>query len=111
MRQSRWNALAFAASLVLMAAGLAALPNIRESNGIHVFPDGIQAPIADQGGQVFNVKAYGAIGDGVANDTAALRSTLAALPSIGGTIALPCGTYILNPTGATDGLDVEISGV
>ena len=110
MRQSRWNALAFAASLVLMAAGLAALPNIRESNGIHVFPDGIQAPIADQGGQVFNVKSYGAVGDGSADDTAALRRALSAA-SGGGTIYFPCGTYLLNPTGATDGLDVEVNNV
>jgi len=37
-------------------------------------------------GGVVNVKSYGAVGDGVADDTAAFVSALAALPATGGTI-------------------------
>ena len=46
--------------------------------------------------QVFNVKEFGAQGDGVANDTAALRAALAAARTNGGGIVyLPWGTYRL----------------
>jgi hypothetical protein len=40
----------------------------------------------------FNVKDYGAVGDGVADDTAAIRAAAAAA-SAGGTLYLPAGTY------------------
>lgn len=39
----------------------------------------------------YNVLAYGAVGDGVTNDTAALQATLAAVPAAGGTVILPAG--------------------
>ena len=45
---------------------------------------------------VFNVKAFGAKGDGVANDTAGLREALAAAgKNGGGVVFLPWGTYRL----------------
>lgn len=40
-----------------------------------------------------NVKDYGAKGDGVADDTAAINAALAALPANEGTVYLPPGTY------------------
>lgn len=44
---------------------------------------------------VFNVKdaAYGAVGDGVADDTAAIQAAIAAADGVGGTVHLPTGTY------------------
>ena len=48
----------------------------------------------DKGGQVFNVKAYGAKGDGVTDDTAAIQATINACGSAGGGIVyLPAGNY------------------
>lgn len=47
-------------------------------------------------GKVFNVKAFGAKGDGVADDTAAIRAALdAAQQNGGGIVYLPWGTYRL----------------
>ena len=46
--------------------------------------------------QVFNVKNYGAKGDGVTDDRTALFDADAAVPSTGGDIYLPPGTYLVN---------------
>lgn len=45
---------------------------------------------------VLNVKDYGAIGDGVANDSAAVAAGIAAIPSSGGMLFFPAGTYKAN---------------
>lgn len=43
-----------------------------------------------------NVLEYGAIGNGVADDTAAIQSAINALPVAGGLIYFPAGTYIIS---------------
>ena len=42
------------------------------------------------------VKSYGAIGNGIADDTTAFQSAITALATTGGTIWVPDGTYLLN---------------
>lgn len=53
--------------------------------------------IYDTGGACINVKAlpYNAIGDGVADDSVPINAAIAALPSAGGIIFIPQGTYLL----------------
>lgn len=60
----------------------------------------IYAPILDNGGQVFNVKAtpFGAAGDGTTDDSKAFNAAQTAATLVGGTVAIPNGTYVLNPT-------------
>jgi hypothetical protein len=61
----------------------------------------------------FNVKSatYGAIGNGVADDTAAFTSAItAACAAGGGTIYVPAGTYLLTPTIQVSCGAVSISG-
>lgn len=43
-----------------------------------------------------DVKDYGAIGDGTTDDTAAVQAALAALPSSGGIVFLPPGSYLIS---------------
>jgi hypothetical protein len=44
-------------------------------------------------GAFANVKDFGAVGDGVANDTAAIQAAITSLPSTGGTVFFPAGEY------------------
>src|ERR1700730_17699881 len=43
-----------------------------------------------------NVRDYGATGDGMRDDTASIRRAIAAVPSRGGTVYFPCGTYLVS---------------
>lgn len=45
---------------------------------------------------VFNVMYYGAVGDGVADDSTAIEAAVTAAVTAGGTVYFPAGTYILN---------------
>src|SRR5262245_15192796 len=58
----------------------------------------IGGTLRDNGGAVVNVKhrAYGAVGDGVTDDTTAVYAAANAVTS-GGTLLFPAGTYIINP--------------
>lgn len=54
----------------------------------------LMRPVYDKGGALHNVKAYGAIGDGVANDTASIQAALDACKAAGGgKVFVPTGTY------------------
>lgn len=46
---------------------------------------------------------FDARGDGTADDTAALRAALDAVPAAGGVVAIPAGTYLVSPRRGTDG--------
>ena len=48
------------------------------------------------GSTVLNVHNFGASGNGVMDDTAAIQAAIDALPSSGGTIVVPDGTYMIN---------------
>lgn len=61
-------------------------------------------------GAVINVLDYGAVGDGVANDTAAITAAVAAAPA-GSTVYFPAGTYKVT-SGITDaGKAITFAGV
>lgn len=64
-----------------------------------------------QGELVFNVRDYGAVGDGVADDSAALRSVAAMAAAAEGTMYLPQGVYLVSEENTTFGCLNLASGV
>ena len=59
----------------------------------------------------FNVKAFGAIGNGVANDKAAIQSTInAAAAAGGGVVFFPAGTYLVVVSGAVSQTQFTLTG-
>lgn len=52
--------------------------------------------LADKGGQVFNVKAYGAVGDGATDDSSAIGSANSAASAASGTVFFPPGIYLFD---------------
>lgn len=46
---------------------------------------------------VFNIKDFGAVGDGIADDTAAIQAAIDATPAGGGTVYVPTGLYLIDP--------------
>jgi len=81
------------------------VPVITDANGASVL-----APLLDKGGERFNVKAYGAKGDGVTDDTASVNAALTAAATSGGIVYFPQGTYkISNTLTISDGVKVELA--
>lgn len=61
-------------------------------------------------GPWIDVRAYGAVGDGVTDDTTAIQNALNAVPSTGGRVFLPFGTYKVSSS-LTIGNTTELFGV
>lgn len=56
------------------------------------------SPSATDCDDPINVRAYGAKGDDHTDDTASINTSLAALPSTGGVVIFPTGTYLISST-------------
>ena len=67
------------------------------------------AATPEKGDQV-NVKTYGAVGNGVTNDTAAFTAALKSLADAGGGVCLvPKGTYLISASGITQARVAAVS--
>lgn len=53
-------------------------------------------PTLTIGSTALNAKNFGAMGNGSADDTKAIQAAINALPSTGGTVEVPAGTYMIN---------------
>lgn len=60
---------------------------------------------------VVNAKAYGAVGDGATDDTSSIQSAINSLPSSGGTVRLPAGTYVISQPITIDKDAVSLEGI
>ena len=66
--------------------------------------------LADRFADAINVKDFGAVGDGVTDDTAAINAAIASISSTGGVIDLPSGVYRTTSTITITSANVSISG-
>lgn len=92
-----------------------------DSNGNPVMQSGVtvayldgKTPMAYENVSIFDVTMpdYGATGDGVTDDAAAIQAALDAAGAAGGTVLIPAGTYIINTKLDVDaGDNVRIVGV
>jgi hypothetical protein len=57
-----------------------------------------------------DVRTYGAVGDGTTNDTAAFQAAVTALPSTGGIIYVPDGTYVVQGLTLKNGVSIRGNG-
>jgi Pectate lyase superfamily protein len=96
-KEETWVVPSSAAPVDLSTVRSAALSGPSEVLSASQLPAVINASaILDKGGQVFNVKAYGAVGNGVADDTAAVNLAFAAAYAAGGGVVyFPWGTYLI----------------
>lgn len=62
------------------------------------------------GQSVFDVKEYGAIGDGVTNDRGAIQKALDACARTGGTVRVPSGRYLTGSLVLGDNTDLLLEG-
>lgn len=84
------------------------LSRIRELEERIAALEGGYAPAPDG---VYNVRAFGAEGDGVTDDTAAIQATLnAAKAAGGGRVYLPTGTYLVDGLSLADADYITIMG-
>lgn len=60
--------------------------------------------------ETVSVKDFGAVGDGVTDDTAAIQAALDSVSTSGGTVFVPVGTYILSSELAITGQSIRLSG-
>ncbi|TWI01768.1 pectate lyase-like protein [Luteimonas cucumeris] len=82
----------FAMALPVALAG-AAWPVMSTAAATNATTSSYTLPSRKRGSTVLNVRDYGAAGDGVNDDTAAFQAAINALPSAGGTVEVPAGTY------------------
>lgn len=69
---------------------------MQPSTVVRVSPSGINATVFEQ---AFDVRSFGAVGDGIADDTLAIQAALNAASNAGfGSVFLPPGTYLISNT-------------
>ncbi len=68
--------------------------NLVATDGTSSYTEPLEAVSGSNSGLIVNVKNYGAVGDAVADDYAAIAAAYAAIPAAGGTLYFPPGLYL-----------------
>lgn len=89
-------------------------PGTAQTGNVNIDTGVGRLAVQDKGGQVFNVKAYGAKGDGTTDDTTAISNAMTAAATVAGQVLFPNG--IFKTTGdfdlsGKDGITIRGSGI
>ncbi|HEY8354782.1 MAG TPA: glycosyl hydrolase family 28-related protein [Methylophilaceae bacterium] len=69
--------------------------------------DAVYRTVQDKLHEWVSVKDFGAVGDGIADDTSAINAAIAAVNAAGGgTVFFPAGTYIVGDAGGSTGISL-----
>nr|WP_223266815.1 right-handed parallel beta-helix repeat-containing protein [Luteimonas gilva] len=79
-------------------SGLAALAVFAASGAARSAAADPAATPRKRGGTRINVRDHGARGDGAGDDTTSFQAAIDALPDDGGTVFVPAGIYVIDPT-------------
>lgn len=71
-------------------------PKFIGSPSVRAVQDSFTPPTRTRGKTRLNVRNYGAIGNGIKDDTDAFQRAIDALPQDGGTVFVPSGNYLIN---------------
>jgi polygalacturonase len=81
----------------LCKSAMLAVPVVLGGNMLPAMASSYSPPVRSHGAATRSVKSYGAVGNGIHDDTAAFQAAINSLPSSGGTITVPAGTYLIDP--------------
>jgi hypothetical protein len=81
----------------LCKSALLAVPLVLGGNVLPALASTYVPPTRTRGTATRSVKSYGAVGNGIHDDTAAFQAAINSLPSSGGTVTVPAGTYLNDP--------------
>ena len=71
------------------------IPKVDFKNGGSTPTGAINRPINEKLQEYISVKDFGAVGDGVIDDTQAIQNAVNYVGSVGGTVYFPTGTYLI----------------
>jgi parallel beta-helix repeat protein len=81
----------------LCKSAMVAVPIILGGTALPALAASYVPPKRTRGTATRSVKSYGAVGNGTHDDTAAFQAAINSLPSSGGTVTVPAGTYLIDP--------------
>jgi parallel beta-helix repeat protein len=81
----------------LCKSALVAVPLVFGGSILPALASTYSPPVRTHGSATRSVKSYGAVGNGIHDDTAAFQAAINSLPSTGGTVTVPAGTYLIDP--------------
>jgi hypothetical protein len=79
-----------------LMAGTAMAGTMRTGGALPATTLAYVPPSRARGSATVDVRSYGAVGNGVHDDTTAFQAAINSLPSTGGTVTVPAGTYLID---------------